>query len=117
MRSDSARERLIEHAVSEVRGLLRAADPKGQVRLAWDAEETQRRLDDIDSPQVAGTYLAELADNLTNSGCPPELSKLDCTTRRWDTQIVNLHHGRVFNGPTEAVINLINPAKRVAYGF
>ena len=94
----SAHERLSERADGKLRGLLTAGDPRGEVRLAWHAKETLRGLYDIDCAQVAGTYLAELADNLTDGDCPPELSKLGRTLRRWHTQIVNWHHAQVTNG-------------------
>ena len=112
----SAHERLSEGADGKLRGLLTAGDPKGEVRLAWHAKETLRGLYDIASPQLADTYLAELADNLTDSDCPPELSKLGRTLRRWHTQIVNWHHARVTNGPTEGVI-ICSASEGVAFGF
>lgn len=43
------------------------------------------------------------ADNLTGIDYAPELSKLGGTLRRWYTQIINWHHTRATNGPTEAV--------------
>ena len=39
------------------------------------------------------------------------------TLARWHTQIVNWHHARVSNGPTEAINNLIKRVKRAAFGF
>ena len=113
----SAHERLNEQGDAKLRGLLTAGDPKGEVRLAWHAKETLRGLYDIDCPQLAGTYLAELTDNLTDTDCPPELSKLGRKLRRWHHQITNWHHARVTNGPTEAVNNLIKRVKRTAFGF
>ena len=113
----SAHERLNEGADAKLRGLLTAGDPKGEVRLAWHAKETLRNLYDIGCPQVAGTYLRELTENLTDGDFPPELSKLGRTLRRWHHQITNWHHARVTNGPTEAVNNLIKRVKRVAFGF
>ena len=113
----AAHERLSEHADTKLRGLLTAGDPQGEVRLAWHAKETLRGLYDIDCPQLAGTYLRELADNLTDPDCPPELSRLGRTLRRWHHQIINWHQARVTNGPTEAVNNLIKRVKRTAFGF
>ena len=95
----SAHERLSEHADTKLRGLLTAGDPQGEVRLAWHAKETLRGLYDIDCPQLAGTYLRELADDLTDGDCPPELSRLGRTLRRWHHQIINWHQARVTNGP------------------
>ena len=100
----SAHERLSEGADTKLRGLLGAGDPRGEVRLAWHAKETLRGLYDIDCPRLADTYLRELVDDLTDSDCPPELSRLGRALRRWHHQIINWHHARVTNGPTEAVI-------------
>ena len=113
----SAHERLSEGADTKLRGLLTAGDPRGEVRLAWHAKETLRGLYDIECPQLADTYLRELVDDLTDSDCPPELSRLGRTLRRWHHQIINWHQARVTNGPTEAVNNLIKRVKRTAFGF
>ena len=78
----SAHERLSEGADTKLRGLLTAGDPRGEVRLAWHAKETLRGLYDIECPRLADTYLAELSDNLTDTDCPPELSRLGRTLRR-----------------------------------
>jgi len=74
------------------------------VRLAWHARETLRGLYDIDCPQLAGTYLGELATDLTDTDSPPELRRLGRTLGRWHTAIVNWRRARVSNGPTEAII-------------
>ena len=89
-------------ADTKLRGLLTAGDPQGEVRLGWHAKETLRGLYDIDCPRLAGTYLCELVDDLTDGDCPPELSRLGRTLRRWHHQIINWHHARVTNGCTEA---------------
>ena len=88
-----------------------------QVRLAWHAKETLRGLYDIDCPQLAERYAAELAEDLRDADCPPELRRLGRTLARWHTPIVNWHRARVSNGPTEAVNNLIKRVKRAAFGF
>ena len=100
----SAHERLGEGADTKLRGLLTAGDPRGEVRLAWHANQTLRGLYDIDCPQLADSYLSELVDDLTDGDCPPELSRLGRTLRRWHHQIINWHHARVTNGCTEAAI-------------
>ncbi len=48
---------------------------------------------------------------------PPEINQLGCTIVRWCTSIAAWHRGRVSNGPTEAINNLIKRVKRVAFGF
>ena len=68
-------------------------------------EETLRGLYDIDCSQLADTYLRELTDNLTDTDCPPELSRLGRTLRRWHHQILNWHHtDRASNGRIEGTI-------------
>ena len=113
----SAHERLTERGDAKLRGLLAAGNPHGEVRLAWHAKETLRGLYDIDCPQLAERYATELADDLADADCPPELRRLGRTLARWHTPIVNWHHARVSNGPTEAVNNLIKRVKRAAFGF
>ena len=109
----SAHERLTERGDAKLRGLLAAGDPHGEVRLAWHAKETLRGLYDINCPQLAERYATELAD----ADCPPELRRLGRTLAHWHTQIVNWHHARVTNGPTEAINNLMKRVKRAAFGF
>ena len=113
----SAHERLSERGDARLRGLLRAGDPHGEVRLAWHAKETLRGLYDIDCPQLAERYATELADDLADADCPPELRRLGRTLAHWHTAIVNWHHARVSNGPTEAINNLMKRVKRAAFGF
>ena len=91
--------------------------PHGEVRLAWHANQTLRGLYDIDCPQLAERHATELAADLRDADCPPELRRLGRTLGRWHTQIVNWHHARVSNGPTEAFNNLIKRVKRAAFGF
>ena len=95
----SAHERLGDTADAKLRGLLAAGDPRGEVRLAWHSKETLRGLYDIDCAQLAGPYLGELAEDLTDTDCPPELRRLGRTLSRWHTAIVNWHRARVTNGP------------------
>ena len=113
----AAHERLDGRGDAKLRGLLAAGDPRGEVRLAWHAKETLRGVYDIDRPQLADAYLAELAEDLTDADCPPELRRLGRTLGRWHTQIVNWHRARASNGPTEAINNLIKRVKRAAFGF
>ena len=66
----AAHERLSDRGDAKLRGLLRAGDPRGEVRLAWHANQTLRGLYDIDCSQLAGAYLGELADDLTRHRQP-----------------------------------------------
>jgi hypothetical protein len=48
---------------------------------------------------------------------PLEVRRLGRTHQTLARQIVAWHHAKVSNGPTEAVNNLVNRVKRVAFGF
>ena len=76
-----------------------------------------RGIYEIDSPALALRYTLQLADDLGDESCPPEVNKLDRTIARWTPQITNWHISKVTNGPTEALNNLIKRIKRAAFGF
>ena len=78
-----------------------------EVRTAWHAKETVRDIYTIDKPVLALRYTLQLADNLQDQSCPPEINKLGRTIARWTPQIANWHISKVTNGPTEALNNLI----------
>ena len=63
----AAHERLDDRAEAKLRGLLSAGDSRGEVGLAWHANQTFRGLYDIDCRQLADAYLTELADDLTDA--------------------------------------------------
>ena len=48
---------------------------------------------------------------------PPEVQKLGRDHQTWFEKICNFHMARVWNGPTEALNNLIKRIKRVGFGF
>ena len=62
----------------------------------------QRRLYDIDDPDVAAVYLDELVGDMAEPAMPPEVRSLAGTLRRWRAQILAWHRAKVSNGPTEA---------------
>ena len=66
---------------------------------------------------LALRYTLQLADDLQDESCPPEINKLGRTIGRWTPQITNWHISKVTNGPTEALNNLIKRIKRAAFGF
>ena len=113
----AAHERVSDGGRTRLRGLLEAGDPYGEVRTAWHAKETVRGIYDIDSIALALSYTLELADDLQDESCPPEINKLGRTIARWTPQITNWHISKVTNGPTEALNNLIKRIKRAAFGF
>lgn len=112
-----AHERLDETADAKLAGLLNAGDPKGEVRMTWHAKEVIRSIYDLDDPDLARTFVDELADDLQDESYPPEVRSLGRTLRRWIDHIIAWHQARVTNGPTEAMNNLIKRIKRIAFGL
>jgi transposase len=112
-----AHERLDETGEAKLLGLLEAGDPRGEVRTAWHAKETIRSIYDIDDPTVAREFVAQLAVDLQDDSCPPEVRSLGRTLVRWCDQIIAWHDARVSNGPTEATNNLMKRIKRIGFGF
>ena len=113
----AASERISDRGKVRLRGLLDAGDPHGEARTAWHAKETVRGIYEVDSPALALRYALQLADDLGEKSCPPEVKKLGRTIGRWTPQITNWHISKVTNGPTEALNNLIKRIKRAAFGF
>ena len=68
-----------------------AGDPHGEVRTASHATETVRGIYDIDSPVLGLQYTLQLADDLQDQSCPPEINQLGRTISRWCAQITNWH--------------------------
>jgi len=85
--------------------------------MAWHAKEVVRSIYEIDDPGLAGEFVDQLAGDLQDDSCPPEVRSLGRTIRRWHPQIVAWHHAHVSNGPTEAINNLIKRIKRIGFGF
>ena len=113
----AAHERISDRGQTRLRGLLNAGDPHSEVRTAWHAKETVRGIYGVDSPALALRYTLQLADDLQDESCPPEINKLGRTIARWTPQITNWHISKVTNGPTEALNNLIKRIKRAAFGL
>ena len=112
-----ASERLDDRGTSKLLGLLEAGDPRGEVRTAWHSKEVVRSIYDIDDPELADEFVAQLGQDLQDDDCPPEVQQLGRTLLRWHSQICAWHRSRVSNGPTEGANNLIKRVKRVAFGF
>ena len=72
----AAHERISDQGQTRLRGLLEAGDPHGEVRTAWHAKETVRGIYEIDTPALALRYTLQLADDLQDQSCPPEINKL-----------------------------------------
>jgi transposase len=112
-----AHERLDDTGEQKLQGLLEAGDPRGEVRTAWHAKEVVRSIYDLDDPDLAREFVAQLASDLQHDSCPPEVHSLGRTLRRWLDHIVAWHQARATNGPTEAMNNLIKRIKRIGFGF
>jgi transposase len=112
-----AHERLDEKGNEKLLGFLEAGDPKGEVRMTWHAKETLRGLYQIADPDEAATYLDELIVDAADSSMPEEVRALAGTLKRWRSQILAWHTGKVTNGPAESMNNLIKKVKRVGHGF
>lgn len=110
-------ERLDDRGRTKLLGLLEGGDPKGEVRMAWHAEEVVRGLYEHHDPDLALDFVTRLGRDLQNLSCPPEVRQLRRTIVRWRTQIAAWHQAHVSNGPAEAVNNLIKRVKRAAFGF
>ena len=76
-----------------------------------------RHIYDINDPETAVNFVERLGHDLQDQSCPPEVNSLGRTLLRWLVQITNWHRGRVSNGPTEAINNLIKQIKRIGFGF
>ena len=112
-----AHERLDNAANAKLEGLLEAGDPNGEVRNAWHAKEVVRSIYDIEHPELAAEFVAQLGIDLQDESCPPEVRRLGRTIVKWRHQIAAWHQAKFTNGPTEAVNNLIKRVKRVAFGI
>ena len=86
-------------------------------RLSEGGDARLSGLSVIDCPQRAERYATEPADDLQDASCPPELRRLGRILARCYIQIVNWHHARASNGPTETINNLIERVTRGAFGL
>lgn len=112
-----AQESLQDRGRAKLAGLLKAGDPQGHVATAWHAKEAVRQTYGHDDAELAAAWIDQLAGDLQDVSCPPEIRQLGRTLRRWSSQIVAWHTARVTNAPTESMNNLIKRIKRVAFGM
>jgi len=112
-----AHERLDDRGDEKLLGLLKAGDPRGEVRMAWHAKEVLRSIYNISDPETAAEFVTQLGHDLQDDDCPVEVHQLGRTILRWKDQIAAWHKARFANAPTEAANNLIKRVKRIAFGF
>ncbi len=112
-----ADERLDDKARYKLLGLLGAGDPHGDVRTMWHAEEVVRAIYEHTEPVLALEFVTRLGRDLQDPDHPPEAHLLGRTLLRWRRQICAWHASGVSNGPTEAINNLPERVKRVAFGI
>jgi hypothetical protein len=62
-------------------------------------------------------FVTELAGDVQDESCPPEINRLGRTLGRWRHEVAAWHHAQVTNGPTEAINNLLKRVKRAAFGM
>ncbi len=111
-----ASERLDDEQLTRLQGHLAAGDPRGEVRNAWHAREVVRSIYTNAHPDPL-RFVTELAADLRDDSCPPEINRLGRTIERWRHEIAAWHDGKVTNGPTEAINNLLKRVKRAAFGM
>jgi transposase len=111
------RDRLSTKARARLHAGLIAADPHGEVTLAWTIAQDVMALYQLSDPdharRRAGTLIADLR------GCPiPELARLGRTLHAWRHELCeHFDHPRVSNGPTESLNLKIKNTKRTARGY
>jgi transposase len=91
--------------------------PTPKAKSATPAKELVRGIYFAADHHTAVAYVTELARDLQDASCPPEVRQLGRTLRRWRAQISNWHLAHLTNGPTEAANNLIKRIKRGGFGF
>ena len=80
--------------------------------MAWHSKEVVRSIYEIDDPELAVAFVAQLGIGLHHDSCPPRVQRFGRTICRWRAQISAWHRARLTNGPAEAVNNLVKRVKR-----
>jgi transposase len=112
-----AAERLSVDGEQKLVGLLKAGDPRGEVKEAWHAKETVREIYATTDAKIGAGWVDDIIRDFADRSHPIEVRKLGRTIKRWRNQILAWHHTQLTNGPTEAANNLTKRIKRVAFGF
>lgn len=83
----------------------------------WHVKEVVRSIYEHRDHNLALTFVDRLSHDLQDTDLPAEANQLGRTLNRWKHQICAGHASGVSNGPTEAINNLVNRVKRVAFGI
>jgi transposase len=110
-------ERLNDAGASRLRHLLDLGDPTAEVAIAYRVKERVREFYRTNDPDEAAAMLEDLMQRCLLKSMPPEIQKFGRTLKKWFDKIVNFHHTRLSNGPTESINNLIKRIKRIGFGF
>jgi transposase len=106
----TAAEQLTSRGRARLRAGLAAGDPDGEVAAAWQGKELLRAVyaaSDLADARAALDRFYRWADGVGVA----ELSRLACTVRAWEAEILAWHATEgCSNGPTEAVNLLIKSA-------
>jgi transposase len=112
-----AAEQLTSRGWVRLRAGPAVGDPDGEVAAAWQGKELLRAIYAADGMLAARAALDRFyrwCDGIQVA----ELSRLACTVRAWEAEILAFHAtDGCSNGPTEAVNLLIKKVKRVGHGF
>ena len=76
-----AHERLDHRGNEKLAGLLKAGDPKGEVRMSWLAKESVREIYSHSDADLARTFVDELVSDMTDTDMPPEVRSLGRTLK------------------------------------
>lgn len=110
-------ERLKSETAERLQALLELGDPDGEVAMAHRVKEYLRDFYTFDNVEDATAALEALVERCTRKEMSPEIQRLGRSLKRWFDKIVNWHHAKISNGPTEALNNLIKRIKRIGFGF
>lgn len=78
-----AAERLTVDGRERLMGLLAAGDPHKEVWFTWNAKEVVRQIYDHTNPELAASWVAEIARDFTDESMPLEVGRLGRTIAKW----------------------------------
>jgi len=110
-----ARERLGESELDRVERAL-AADPTGELRMAWVLKERFRDWYLAAGPEQAQAGLERWYREVEQSGIG-EFAELARTVKAWESGLLAHFDSGATNGPTEGITNLVKVVKRQGFGY